>query len=46
MDTASLHGQNLHNLSKTEVDRAAAKAQLKQRELYPGKEGSVTIIMD
>jgi hypothetical protein len=46
MNKDSLHGQNFHDLIKREVDKAASKAQLKHRELYPGEEGSVIAIWD
>jgi len=46
MNTDSLYGQHFHDLSKREVDKATSKAQLKRRELYPGKEGFVIVIWD
>ena len=45
-DEDSLYGQHFRDLRKREVDKAASKAQLKRKELYPGKEGFVIAIWD
>ena len=46
MNTDSMHGQHFHDLSKTEVDKAASEVHLKHGELYSGKGGLVTAIRD